>query len=97
MTLCIDCDNMDAASKVKWAKANAQAYAANMELGEDGLEQNAMPEFDHWKPHCMANPRQPVTDPVAGTHLDGPPYLRCMDVRKIYPNECPFFKQRKET
>ena len=89
MNLCVDCDHMDQASQKRWAKALA-AYA----LGE--TEDTAAPEFDHWKPYCTLHKRQPVTDPVTGTHLDGPPYLRCMEVRKTQPVRCRDYRERQE-
>lgn len=98
--LCVDCDFMDQASRAKWSKVKAVWDSMVKTADENGVYCDANPPtFDTWKPHCTheSAKRQPVTDAVAGTHLDGPPYLTCRERRKQCPVICRDFTERKET
>lgn len=90
--LCVQCSFMDRVSQNKWDKA-LEAWR----IGVDPDAAQTAPTFDHYKPHCTHQRarRQAVTDPVCGTHLDGPPYLRCMEVRKTQPVTCRDYKERE--
>lgn len=95
--LCVNCSWFDIKSADKWDKAcKIVEDIATIEQAA-GMDPGPFPTFDIWKPHCThsEHKRQPVTDAVAGTHLDGPPYLTCREARKNYPVTCPFFEERK--
>lgn len=90
---------MDQTSRTKWAKAHNVWLDNQLDAGlNDDVALLAHPTFDTWKPHCTheSAKRQPVTDSVAGTHLDGPPYLTCRERRKQCPVTCRDFIERKK-
>lgn len=90
--LCVDCSWIDIKSQEKWDKAKEQNW---VDLEENP---NVVPMFDTWKPHCTHETakRQPITDPVAGIHLDGPPWQSCRERRKNCPVTCRDYEERKE-
>lgn len=97
MNLCVDCDWLDQKSRKLWEKALEKGWAdvddfvTEMDLPAERIQ------FDIRRCYCTnpRNKRQPKTDPVAGQHLDGPPYLRCREVRDKHPQNCPDWKERQ--
>ena len=90
--LCVTCSWLDQESVKRWEKAKAA-----WQEDDNDIFCVKGPQFDTRRAHCTLerNRRQPVTDPVAGTHMDGPPWLRCQEVRRNHPVHCPDWKERQ--
>lgn len=89
---CTSCEWLDQESRKRWDRAVEHADGQEW---EDPTKYEG-PQFNARYAYCTnpRNKRQPKQDMVAGTHLDGAPWLTCQEIRRMYP-DCPDWKERQ--